>query len=101
MRPAAQTASMRRMRVSPVAASTPTSANWAPNVCSAYRVTQVAVFHGVLGDQLGALCRVTQGNTAAPRAHLPVGELGFGRVEAETLRYGLPQLHARCVDARC
>ena len=32
MRPAAQTASMRRTRVSPVAASTPTSTKCAPKV---------------------------------------------------------------------
>ena len=33
MRPAAHTASMRRTRVSPVAASTPTSTKWPAKVC--------------------------------------------------------------------
>src|SRR5882757_8236785 len=50
MRPAAHTASMRRTRISPVAASTPTSTKCAPNVDCWYLLSRSAIFHHVLGD---------------------------------------------------
>ena len=99
MRPAAQTASMRRTRISPVAASTPTSTKCAPKVDCWYFLARSPNSMRSSATSPAAPAASASGDAAAAGSDLAVGEDRVGRFEAELLRHRFAQLHAGRIDA--
>src|SRR5262245_34353881 len=60
---------------------------------------EVAIFNAVLAGQIAVASCLRERNAAITGTHLTIGELGFGRIEAELLRDLLAQLDAGGIDA--
>ena len=99
MRPAAHTASMRRTRISAVAASTPTSTKCAPKVDCWYFLSRSPNSIASSATRPLVARGLGERHAAVARADLAVGEHRIGGVEAELLRHRLAQLDAGGVDA--
>ena len=99
IRPAAQTASMRRMRVSPVAASTPTSTKCAPKVDCWYFLSRSPNSMRSSATMPLSPAAWASGTLRLPERTWPSAKHCVGGVEAELLRHGLAQLDAGGIDA--